>query len=118
MKNRYTDDVIAAAIERAQTHKYIKAEAQLAKELGESLGRRDKSLRQINATLKKRGLPGLTSSPEVELAKCREVFIKKFGQNQKLSTPERVKAVRYLTYRGFDFETINKTIKNQKSDDL
>ena len=109
----YTDEAVRDAIQRAQDREYIKEPEFLSKQFGEALHRKEKGIYYINNALKKKGLPPLPTDPDRELSKCRELLQKKYGDQENLTTPLRVKAFRYLTSRGFDSETINKAIHNK-----
>jgi regulatory protein len=114
LKRYYTDEAIAAALELAHERQYMKAPEALAVQVSEYLHRQSKGIRTINEKLKKRGLPKVEVDADRELDKCIVQLSKKFKSEDILSAAERVKAFRYLTYRGFDSETIKKAISARK----
>lgn len=114
LSQRYTAEAIQSALAKAHEHRYIKPAEELAHQVSEHLHRKGKGLRKIHFELQKRGLPTIESSEEQELTKCLALIERKFSPHTRLSTPERVKIFRYLTNRGFDFETIKKAL-NEKN---
>lgn len=106
----FTPEAIRSAIDKAHELKLIKDPQFLKKQFAESLHRKSKGIHTINRMLKQKGLPECVRDENRELSKCQALLLKKFEFATKLSAPERVKAFRHLTYRGFDSETIKKAI--------
>jgi len=113
LSRRFTPEAARAALARAQERKYLRSPEELSRIVSEALHARTKSLRHIQMELKKRGLPPAPIDTDREKSKCREQLLRKFGEIGPQGSAERVKAYRYLTYRGFDPETINSVLKNK-----
>lgn len=113
----YTATAVQFALEKAHEFKLIKDEQFLTKQFSEVLHRKSRGIHTINQTLKQKGLPPCERDEDRELSKCRAVLHKRFGASARLSTPERVKIFRHLTYCGFDSETINKAINQFQTGD-
>ena len=115
--SRYHEtQAIEAAIERATERDYIKDPQNLTTAFSRDLNARNKSYRKIKSALAQKGLKPPPYDISIELAKCRQLLVKKYGSTQSLSASERVKVYRYLTNRGFDLETIKKAISSNESD--
>jgi regulatory protein len=118
LSRRYTREAAEAAIQRADELKFIRSEEFLTKQVSEIFHRRAKGIHFIQAELKKRGLPSIEVDADLEISKCKDLLIKKFGETCSFNLRDRsadaklknAKAQRFLSYRGFDFETIQKTL--------
>lgn len=106
----YTTDAVQFAIAKAHELKLIKDEIFLKKQFADHMHRRSRGVHAINRLMKQKGLSTYVADDEQELAKCQALLLKKFGAPSKLSAPDRVKAYRFLAYRGFDSETIGRAI--------
>jgi regulatory protein len=106
LKRWYTDDAVTVAMEKARDYKWLKEPEQLAKSYSEVLHRKGKGHSALTRELKKRGLPAVDRNNERELEKAHALLAKKFRGKAKLDIKERQQAYRFLSYRGFDFDTI------------
>ncbi len=110
MKRRYTDEAIASALEEAKTRGWILPPQELSERLTESLHRKNKGHKYIEAYLKKRGLPLLPSDEAKELEKGQHLLKMKFKHEGPLDFAEKQKAYRFLAFRGFEDSIIKKVI--------
>lgn len=107
------DDVIKEAWER----RWLLPPDELAQSAAKSWSRSNKSAGYIREQLKRRGLPAVDIDEEEELQKMKALLEKKFrltdSENPSLNYEERVKAYRFLKYRGFSDGLIRKVIHEQ-----
>ena len=115
MNRFYTPEAVKAAIALAHERQYIKDPELLARQYAEMLRQRGKGPFYINQTLKKKGLPAIKPERERELEKCLELLGRRFTGLDFALPAVRVKAMRHLTARGFDSETVQKAIREFKS---
>ena len=101
LSRKYSPAATLQALAWAEQHELIKASDLLSQQLSQQLGRQLKSHRQIGAQLIKKGLPGQKENRETELEKIRKLLSRKIKVSGKISYEEKVKAYRYLKYRGF-----------------
>lgn len=113
----FEPDLIDKVIQEAWERHWLLPPEELAKNAAKSWSRSNKSARYIREQLKKRGLPPVEADEEEELQKMRTLLMKKFRltdlENLQLDYDERVKAFRYLRYRGFSDGLIRKVIHEQ-----
>lgn len=113
LKRWYTPEAIQEAIAKIESYGYFKPETEMTKLWTQSLHRKGRGYFRIRHEMKKRGLPPPEMDYEEEMQACRKAFTKKFGETRLTSKEERFKAIRYLTSRGFDSDTIRKVIGAQ-----
>jgi regulatory protein len=114
----YTAEEIHEAIEIAKDKKWLAStDSELlafSEKVAYALHRKKKGIIFINHYLREKGLPPVKRDEAIELEKAKKLLkIKKF-ELQKA----RDKAKRFLASRGFDFETIGKTIKAANDMDI
>jgi regulatory protein len=104
---RFSSEEIDKAIEFAKQKKWLASTDDellvFSLKVAEALHRKKKGINYINNYLKKKGLPPIKKDSERELEKARSLLGLKKLQLQK--------AQRFLSSRGFDFETIHKSLK-------
>ena len=114
LRLRFSQDEIDQAIEFAKQKKWLASTDEellmFSCKVAEALHRKKKGIVYINHYLKKKGLPPIKKDLDRELEKARSLLGAKKLQPQK--------AQRFLSSRGFDFETINKSLKVKHDLDL
>ena len=101
-------------LNEARARGLIPTDDAVAARLCETYEVRLKSARYIADQLSRRGLTPLPRADfdENELAKARELIMRKFGDPLSLSTDERARAFRFLNYRGFEDRFIRRVFPN------
>lgn len=114
MSRFFEPEIIDQVIEEAWERHWLLPPEELAETAARSWSRSNKSARYIQEQLKKRGLPPVDVDEEEELQKMKTLLEKKFRLSDvdtlNLSYEDRVKAYRYLKYRGFADSLIRKVI--------
>jgi len=113
LRRTFTSDIIAQALEIADSWGYIPENAVLAERLTAALNRQLKSRTYIENQLRRRGLPPTPTNSEVEVDKARALVEKKFGPALELRGDIRVQAMRYLRNRGFRDRSIRQVFYEQ-----
>lgn len=115
LKQRFDAQTISEVIEKLDSYGFLKEPEELARLWARALGAKGRGHRRISQELKKRGLPPIEFDDEDESARCREVFMKRFKSPSFLEMEDRAKAYRYLTYRGFNPDTIKRILNELKT---
>lgn len=106
--------LIDEVLDEAQQRNWLLPPEELAQSAAQNWGRSNKSARYIQEQLKKRGLPFVEVDEDEELEKMRRLLEKKFRLASEdavgLSYDDKVKAYRFLKYRGFSDSMIRKVI--------
>lgn len=114
MSRFFEPELIDRVIEEAWERHWLLPPEELAENAAKSWSRSNKSARYIREQLKKRGLPPVDVDEDEELQKMRTLLEKKFRlsdpESANLNYEDRVKAYRYLKYRGFADSLIRKVI--------
>lgn len=113
LSRRFDDVMIEHVLAEAEARNWLSSEEDVARRLCEQLSRRGKSRGYIVAQLRKRRLPEVEMKGEDELAKARELLVRKFGA-EKLSYEDKAKAFRFLKYRGFEDRWIRKALNDEQ----
>jgi regulatory protein len=113
-RRKYEKTEIDEAIESARVSNLLRDPEELARAVSDMLSRKKKSFRYIRAFLQKKGLPLVGSEPENEMQKARELLELKFRKGPPFTFEEKPKVMRYLTNRGFDFDTIRKVLHERE----
>lgn len=120
LQRRFGVELIDQALQCANDRGWLLAPEKLAEKAEAELNRRGKSHRYIQGQLRKRGLPPPALDQETELAKLRRLVQARFSELHDGSREERrdgkIKAMRYLKFRGFNDALIRKVL-NEKSDE-
>lgn len=116
LKN-FEEDVVERVVEEAHQRRWLLPPEELAEMAARAWSRSHKSFGYIQAQLKKRGLPIIEIDEELEIQKMKTLLQKKFRlsfeDHLDLSYEDRVRAFRYLKYRGFSDALIRKVIHEQ-----
>lgn len=104
MRN-FAADLVDRLLEEADRQGWLLPEEAMAERAVRELQRRHKSSRYIQGHLRQRGLPEWTVDPEAELQSARVLVERRFGR-EDLSHDEKLRASRYLAYRGFSPQVI------------
>ncbi len=113
LARRFDSQIIDLAMAKAETYGWLSDENLLAERLVGVLARKNKSRRYIEAQLRRRRLPVVGLTGDDELAKARELLVRKFGE-EKLSFEDKAKAFRFLRNRGFEDRWIRKVLNNEE----
>lgn len=106
----YSDEEIKEVLIWARQNKWLQESSYLSERWSESLNRKNKGIKYINSYLAQKGLPSVKKDPALEVEKAVTILKRKLGS--KVLTPEiKIKLSRFLMSRGFDSETIRKSIK-------
>jgi regulatory protein len=108
LSRRYSEEIVDQALRIAVERNWLVEPARLAERVAEELSRKRKSSRYIQDQLRRRGLPAVERDSELELEKIRRLMSGKFDSN--LSYEDKVKAYRFLKYRGFENALIRKVL--------
>ena len=106
----YTDEEIKTVIEWARDNRWLQEGTYLSERWAESLNRKKKGIKYINAYLSQKGLPAIKKDEEAEFDKAVYLLKRKIG-SKELDPPMKAKLTRFLMSRGFDSETIRKAFK-------
>jgi regulatory protein len=106
----YTDEEIKTVIEWARDNRWIQEGTYLSERWAESLNRKKKGIKYINAYLSQKGLPAIKKDEEIEVDKAVYLLKRKIG-SKELDPAMKAKLTRFLMSRGFDSETIRKAFK-------
>jgi regulatory protein len=116
----YTDEEIASVISWARDNRWLQEGSYLSERWADTLNKRKKGIKYINAYLNQKGLPAVSKNQEVEVDKALNLLRKKI-QNKafqkaiedagKMNQEIRLKLTRFLISRGFDQETIRSAFK-------
>ena len=106
LARRFEPDLIERALAAADKNGWLPQESAIAAHAALVWQRKLKSRQYIEEQLRKRQLPLPPADDEIEVTTVRTLVERKFGQPEKLSADERARALRFLTYRGFDERTI------------
>jgi regulatory protein len=113
----YDADLTQRVLQEAWERKWLLPPEELSVLAAKAWTRAHKSARYIQEQLKKRGLPLPVLDEEEELQKMKDLLIKKFRAGPGSDSPsfdwdyeQRVKAFRYLKYRGFAERLIRQVI--------
>lgn len=114
-KYEYSDEEISEALEYVKKNNWLGSPILVAEKMANSLHKKNKGIQYINAYLKDKGLPSISSDPELELEKAQKLIKNKYSFTSKDIDPlERkkiqAKAMRFLASRGFSSETIRKAL--------
>ncbi len=114
----FSPENTAKAIEEAKNRKWLSEPEILSARAAESLGRKLKGQKYIQNHLKKRGLPPISISDELELEKAVTLVKNKWNNKtgistEKFSIAEKQKIARFLLSRGFGMATIGKVINGK-----
>lgn len=111
LSRRHEKDVIDQVMNEAEESGWLLPEAEVAEKAAAALGRKLKSRRYIEGSLRKKQLAPPPKEEGAEEEKIRQLVEKKFG-TEKMNFEERNKAYRFLRYRGFDDRAI-RTVLNE-----
>jgi len=118
MRRRFDLDVIEKALQFARDRDWLTPPEKMAQKATEELGRRKKSHRYIQNSLRKRGLPATRADSNDELEKIRQLLRSKFVELAELSYEEKAKAYRFLRYRGFEDSLIRKVLNEKHNETI
>lgn len=116
----YTDEEIAGVISWARDNRWLQEGSYLSERWADTLNKRKKGIKYINAYLNQKGLPAVSKNQEVEVDKAlnllrkkiqTKVFQKAIEEAGKMDQEIRLKLTRFLISRGFDQETIRSAFK-------
>ena len=94
--------VIEKALEKAKQNNWLESEKELSEKVVASLHKKNKSWSYIQNYLWKKALPLPPYDKEKELAKAKNILIKKRASLKNLSYEEKTKLKQFLAYRGFE----------------
>ncbi|NCN40024.1 regulatory protein RecX [bacterium] len=113
----YDRDLIDQVVSEAQRKQWLLSPKELAEQAAKTWARANKSAKYIEEQLTRRGLAPVGWLEEDEINKIRTLLAKKFKLSEDdiidLDEKVRVKAYRFLMYRGFSEEIIRKVIHEQ-----
>ena len=113
LKNFSTDE-IDQAIRAAKERKWLGQPEEMAQSLADQLHKKNKGIEFINNTLSEKGLPSVSRDENLELEKALSLVKNKYAKLNSLSREEKIKAMRFLTSRGFDSSTIKKVFHDEE----
>ena len=96
LKKNFNSEAITWAITEAHKNQWIKPPEELAEQVARSLHHKNKSI---------------ATNDELEKEKCLKLLLSKFKKDMNFSYEEKIKAHRFLSYRGFLPETIRCLLK-------
>lgn len=115
----YSDEEITQVITWARENRWLQ-EAYLSERWAETLNKRKKGIKYINAYLGQKGLPAVSKNLDIEEDKAVDLLRKKlktksfqaaFNEAGKMDRDIKLKLIRFLASRGFDQETIQRAFK-------
>jgi regulatory protein len=106
LSRRFDQEVVSKILAHVDECGWIPPNEQLAARAALSLQNKMKSQRYIEAHLRKRKLPLPPRDDEKEVESARQLIERKFGNPRELSFDDRVKAIRFLKFRGFNSRSI------------
>lgn len=119
----YSDEEIFSVVNWARDNRWLQEGGYLSERWAESLNRKKKGIKYINAYLAQKGLPAIKKNPEIEIEKAFLLLEKKLNNislrkklpqaNASNETPllekeDKNKLTRFLLSRGFDSDIIQK----------
>lgn len=116
----YSDEEIAGVISWARDNRWLQEGTYLSERWADTLNKRKKGIKYINAYLNQKGLPAVSKNQEVEVDKALNLLRKKMNTKAfqkaieeagKLDQEIKLKLTRFLISRGFDQETIRSAFK-------
>lgn len=105
---------ILKAITIAKQNKWMIDPLELAQKFADTLHQKNKGWLFIKLALQKKRLPIIQKNESQEEEKCQKLINKKFDTTQLSSLNITNKIYRFLSYRGFESETIIKVIQKYK----
>lgn len=103
---KFAPEEVEKAIEFAKDRNWLGDESRIAQQFAESLHKKRKGMSYINHFLKKKGLPSLTKTSELEIEKAKSLMKSKAKGVTSMTRLQKAKYSRFLASRGFDPETI------------
>lgn len=110
MRLFYRAAEIEEAIQFACENGWMTEPQEMSKRMTEELHRKKKGIRYINNYLQQKGLPSVEVDRDIEFEKARELIRTKLAKSAPYNIEEKMKIQRWLTYRGYEEETIRKVM--------
>lgn len=110
LSRRFDEDTVQRVLSAAHERGWLTSDEKIAGQLIRALERRNKSWRYIELQLRKRRLPVPPKTSGSEQAAIQALLEKKFG-GVTLPYEEKLKAIRFLKYRGFKDQEIKQVLK-------
>lgn len=114
LKAWFAPEDVESAIEYGKLHRWIPQTIEdnqnLSARMAQGLHRKSKGWIAINHKLQEKGLPPLARNEELELEKAKSLIQSKYKSVQSFDLKTRAKMMRFLMSRGFDNDTIRKTL--------
>ena len=98
------------AIEFARENNWLVAPDKLSERVAAGLHRRSRGIRAINHKLKEKGLPTVSTDPEVELEKALKLAQTKLAKLTTVDRAARERIGRFLISRGFETSIVRKVV--------
>lgn len=113
LTRRHDPELVDHLLLEADANGWLASEESVAEKLVAALERRNKSRRYIEGQLRSKRLPVPPKNEEAELSAARHLIERKFGPPSEMSYEEKTKAMRFLSYRGFNGNAIRQVL-NEK----
>lgn len=115
---KFPTEEVESAIEFAKERSWLGDEQKIAEQFARSLHKKRKGLTYINHFLKKKGLPGVTKTEDLEIDKARSLMASKTKGLTSLTRAQKAKYSRFLAARGFDPHTIRVALSDFRIQDI
>lgn len=106
----HTPEEIEEAIAYARDNGWLAEPDVLSERFARYFHQRNKGVRAINHKLREKGLPSVTSDPELELEKALRLAEIKWSKEKSPDRSTREKIGRFLISRGFEPSIVRKVI--------
>jgi len=111
LSKRYSASVVEGILKIAKKHNWLESEKALAEHTLNALHKKNKSWLYIQQFFKKKKLPLPPYDQKKELEKIRQLLLK-HRLKPAASWEAHQKAIQFLSYRGFEHETIEEALSN------
>ncbi len=102
LSKQFSSNIVDKALEKARQNHWLENTEELAEKTAESLHKKNKSWSYIKKYLVEKDLPLPPYDKERELAKAKNLLLKKQGFLNNLSYEEKINLKQFLSYRGFE----------------
>ena len=113
LSKNFEEDTVDQALALAADNRWLLDEQELAQQVAESLHRRLKGKRAIQAYLRRKGLPLVDFEEDLEIEKAQKLLEKFLGNHGDLTRQLWPKAARHLQSRGFEDFVALKVLKEK-----